>query len=115
MVAHCSPFGRCRDDCKPQRLLVRFLRYSRGMKKGLWLDVSLGASYGLDVYAAASAAVGVLSSSECSPVESRFEFLAVLFLHSSTVMPYFFWILSRYHSGMTLNEQKGMILMSGVR
>src|SRR5881628_1256895 len=63
-----------------KRLLVRFLRYSRGMKKGLWLDVSLGASYGLDVYAAASASVGVLSSTECSPVESRFEFLAVLLL-----------------------------------
>src|SRR5437867_12422480 len=40
----------------------------------------LRAGYGLHVYAAASAAVGVLSSTECSPVESRFEFVAVLLL-----------------------------------
>src|SRR5215472_106459 len=48
-----------------------------GMKKGLWWRFCLGPGYGLDVYAAASAAVRVLSSAECSSVESCFEFLAV--------------------------------------
>src|SRR2546422_5422582 len=32
-------------------------------------------------------------------------FRSFFFSHSSTDMPYFFWIRSRYHSGITLKER----------
>src|SRR3989442_5619656 len=61
----------------------------RGLKKVFCWKGCLGGRYGLDVDAAASAAVSVLSSSKRSPVESCFEFLAVLLLpliHGDTVL-----------------------------
>src|SRR5207247_355388 len=58
-------------------------------KRSLVERGSLGARYGLDVDAAASAAVSVLPSAERPSVESCFEFLAVLLLplvHGDTVL-----------------------------
>src|SRR6266699_369437 len=91
MLAHCSPFILSRDDCKPfNASRVQSVRsVSRIEKRSLVEKGSLSARYGLDVDAAASATVSVLSSSERSPVEPCFEFLAVLLLplvHGDTVL-----------------------------
>src|SRR5467141_1532428 len=90
MLAHCSPFILSRDDCKLSTLpgLVRPVGIEDRKKVFGWKG-GLGARYGLDVDAAASATVSVLSSSERSSVESCFEFLAVLLLplvHCDTVL-----------------------------
>jgi hypothetical protein len=48
-------------------------------------------------------------------VEVVLELLDSLASQASIGRPHFCWILSLYHSGMTLKLQKGMILRSGVR
>jgi len=65
MLAHCSPFTLSKDDCKPSTFPSSPSGAYR-VEKGLWLERGLGARYGLDVDAAASATVSVLSSSERS-------------------------------------------------
>src|SRR2546425_1665272 len=81
IVAHCSPFILSKDDCKPSNASRSSPSGAiKDRKKVFGWKGGLGARYGLDVDAAASAAVSVLSSSERSSVESCFEFLAVLLL-----------------------------------